>query len=124
LRALHVEDDRLSPPRAGEHVTRVEDQEIVTPDHPSVPVHHPDPIAIAVERDTEVMPAAHDFGAEGGQVLDDGWIGMVVRKRTVAFAEEASCVGEQLLEQRRCDERCRSVAAVDDDARRVVETAE
>ena len=54
LRALHVEDDRLSRARALEHVARVEDQDPVAPDDVAVVVDDADAIGVAVERDADL----------------------------------------------------------------------
>src|SRR5687767_11239782 len=88
LRALHIEDDRLTLSGSRQYVARVDDEQVIAPHNVTLPVHDADPVGVAVERDTEVVAAARDFADEILEVLDDGRVGMMVRERAIALAEQ------------------------------------
>src|SRR6478672_7649900 len=54
LRALHVEDDRLTGARGTEHGARVEDENSVSPPESTVAVDGGDAIGVAIERDANL----------------------------------------------------------------------
>src|SRR5262245_40087156 len=61
LRALHIEDDRLTTSGALENVARVEDEDPVSPHDLAVAVDHADAVRVAVEGD----PDLRTIGANG-----------------------------------------------------------
>ncbi len=89
---------------------------MVAPHDPAGGIDHADPIGIAVERDAQIgAPCLHGFD-ERLQILDDGWIRMVVGERPVALAEEIARVESQASKQLAGDEGARAVATVEDHA--------
>src|SRR3954468_4209211 len=78
MRCLHVEYDRLTFACTAEGVTRVHDQQIVTPDDLAAIVDHPNSVSITVEGDTEIRTVFLNGGSQRLEVLRDGRIGMVV----------------------------------------------
>src|SRR5688572_1792998 len=86
---------------------------MVAPDDLPVFIHQPDTIRIAVECYSQLglfLPHRRDDVLE---VLRYRWIGVVVRERSVAFAEQDSRRDADPVEQWLCDERSSAVPAID-----------
>ena len=116
LRALHVEDDRLPWPRALEHVARVEDEDVIAPDDVAVAVDDADAVRVAIEaRRRDRRRSLRTAAMRSCEILDDRRIGMVIRERAVALAEQARPLDVEMVEELGRDERTGAVAAVDDD---------
>jgi hypothetical protein len=118
LRALDVEDDRLAAPGPGQHVARVEDQDVVAPDDPAAPVHHADPVGIPIERHPQLGPGAPHRRDQVLQVLRDGGIGVVIGEGAVALGEQPGPLDPQGREQLRGHQRAGAVAAIVDHPQR------
>src|SRR3546814_5516829 len=67
----------------GEDGARQQDQELVRPHDPALPVDHADPVGVAVEGDADVGPVRPYRLLELFQILRDGRVGMVRREGAV-----------------------------------------
>ena len=115
LRALHVEDDRLPGPRALQHITRVQNEHVIAPHNVAIAIDDANAIRIAIEADAEIRAARAHGLDEILEILDDRRIGVMVRERAVALAEQSRPLDIEMIEELGGDERADAVAAVDDD---------
>ena len=86
-----------SEPR--DHVSRIDDQQLITPDDLSRMIDDADSIRIAVESDSNVGTVAFHRSDEIAQVFRNRRIGMMIWKCPVAFAEKAAHRNSELFEQ-------------------------
>ena len=79
-----VDEDRAGAP--GQDLFHVEHHEAVRPDDLPPAVHHPEPVAVPVEREAEVGPFLDDGPREVRVTLADAGVGRVVREAAVHLA--------------------------------------
>ena len=115
LRTLHVENDRLSLSGARENVPGIDDEQIVAPYDGALRVHDADAVGVAVESDPEICLLAPHGRNEVAEVLDDGRIGMVIRKRPIALGVQEHRIHAEPREQAWRYERADAIAAIDHD---------
>src|SRR4249919_3569443 len=123
LRAFDVEDDRLPPARALEHVAGVKNQDSIAPHDSAILVHNADAVGVAVKRDSDLSLVLLHRRDEIDEVLRNGRIRVMVGKGSVALAKQTATFDAELCEQCRCDERSGSVSAVVHDANAALERA-
>src|SRR5690606_22120991 len=74
--------------------------QLIAPDDPPLAIDRTDPIAIAVEGDTEIEVLLGDEPAQIFQVLRNGRVGMMVREIAVHFGVEGEVLARELRHQR------------------------
>src|SRR3546814_3396887 len=84
----------------GEDGARQQDQELVRPHDPALPVDHADPVGVAVEGDADVGPVRPYRLLELFQILRDGRVGMVRREGAVDALVEKDVRAGQASHQR------------------------
>src|SRR5215207_9565097 len=112
LRALHIEDDRLTLPRSLQNIAGIDDQKLVAPDDGAIFIHHSNAVSVAVERDAKLGVSLFDGFEKVTQVCRNGGIRMVIRKRSVAFAEKDCRRKSDAVEQLLRHESAGAIAAI------------
>ena len=115
LRTLHVENDRLTATGPREHVTRVQEQQVVAPDDRAVRVHDADAIGITIECDTDVRALLLHGPDQVEQIFLDGRIGVVIRERAITLAEEIRGIDVHAREDHFSERATRTVACIEHD---------
>src|SRR4051812_29104981 len=113
LRRFDIEHDRLTFAGAGEHITSVDDQQVVAPDDLAITIDHADTIGVAIEGDAEVGSFPLHGANQVLEILWNGRIRVMVRESAVALAEQIRRRDAKAWKETRYDKRAGAVTAVE-----------
>ena len=108
--------DQRSAPVPCEDVEREQHQQVIGRDGAAQLIDGAHAVAIAIERDTELMRAGFYGRLQCGERVRVGRVGVVVRERAIGFEEQARLRALDGFQQRFDDGACRAVSGVPCDA--------
>src|SRR5215469_1283997 len=79
-------------------------------------VDDPDPVCVAIKRNTEVRAARTHGGNQICEILDDRWIGVMIGEGAVALAEQIARIEAETAKQATGHEGSSAIPAVEDHA--------
>src|SRR2546423_1277996 len=124
LGRLYVENDRLTLASSRQDITRVDDEENVSPDDFALIIDDSDSVSIAVERNPHVRPILFHGGDKRLDVFGNGRIRVMIGKGAIALAEQATRLDAEFRKELRSNERPGSVAAIKNDLKIAREVAD